>query len=86
MVNGRVEVKIRVENYYTDGHESVCEYEIPDERVANLSVPDLEETLYEWTGDGHGAKFPKLGSCHTVTVLEAADPSLIGKEFNEYGL
>ncbi len=67
---------IKVENAYSDGHES--------ERVETVQVEpfeDLEELweqLEEFTGDGHGID-NDLGYCYTVTVLESVErPDLVG--------
>ena len=67
---------IKVENAYSDGHES--------ERVEAVAVAqfddveELWEQLAQFCGDGHGIG-NDLGYCHTVTVLDAPDrPGLIG--------
>jgi len=93
-------VKIRVENGYTDGHESTLEYDIPDADVpAYILLGDLPaderkyrhrdgeemwDYLWEWTGDGHGED-PDLGWSYKITILEAADPKLVGLSHENSG-
>jgi len=86
-------MKIKIENAYSDGHESQSienvgefsydptdpDYEGCDEREA------LDLYLSEFTGDGHGADDPDLGWCYTVTVLEAADSALVGHVYENCG-
>lgn len=71
-------MKIKVENSYSDGHESTVEYEVPDADVAGLSDEELDLFLFDYTGDGHGAANPKLGTYHVVTILDSPVPSLVG--------
>lgn len=81
-------MKIRVENWYTDGHESVLFYEVDDDAVASLDSDDeeaLRDFFFDYTGDGHGIG-NDLGNCSDVTILEARDPALVGLKFEEYGL
>lgn len=62
-------MKIRVENAYSDGHQSTAEYIIPDADVPPYvrfeDAPNKDELwgedgeemwdhLQQWTGDGHG--------------------------------
>ncbi len=85
-------MKIRVENAYSDGHESTLEYDIPDADVPAFALATEDEKkwpicmedghamwefLWDWTGDGHGED-PDLGWFYKITILEAADPKLVG--------
>lgn len=73
-------VKVKIENAYSDGHES--------ERVATVADPagmdDVtldgwwEDVVWDETGDGHGVG-RRLGSCCTATVIEADVPGLVGQ-------
>ena len=70
-------VTVKIENSYSDGHEST--------RVVELPAPgdDLdawwENVVWEETGDGHGVG--GLGSCYTATIVTANDASLVGKSY-----
>jgi hypothetical protein len=76
-------MKIRVENSYSDGHESMQELEIPE----YTGDPDDDELFADhvrpYTGDGHGIG-NRLYSMHEVTVLESSNPALVGR-VEEYG-
>lgn len=75
-------VKIRVENTYSDGHESEHTAEVdPPASMATEDIDDWwDETVFDETGDGHGINRSDLGSCYTATVMEAADfPALVGQ-------
>ena len=74
-------MKIKVENFYSDGHESTIEYVI-DDAVVDQAIDDedldnFDELLHEYTGDGHGAD-NDLGYYGTVTVTESIWPELVG--------
>lgn len=73
-------MRIRIENAYSDGHQSIEERTVP-EFVG--TVPELADHLYPFTGDGHGIG-RDVESTHTVTVLESAWPDLVG-EVIEFG-
>lgn len=72
-------VTVRIENAYTDGHESEVDVE--------LEAPEDPAELGEWwddvvfphTGDGHGAEKPGLGSYHIARIDRADDESLVGQ-------
>lgn len=74
-------MKIKVENTYSDGHESVQHHTV-DDRAVDYALLDgedgLVDLLYEFTGDGHGSDHPDLGTCYEVTVLESPRPELVG--------
>lgn len=83
-------MKIKVENAYSDGHESVIEYEVPTVDVdaallgreaGDASHPggtdELWDLLWTYTGDGHGED-SDLGWSYEVTIIEADDPALVG--------
>lgn len=68
-------MKIKVENTYSDGHESTVVCDV-DEATLPLGDEDaLWEELWTYTGDGHGEN---LDAIYEVTILEAADPALVG--------
>lgn len=75
-------VTVRIENSYTDGHES--------KSIVTVREPNEGEDLDDWfqdavfphTGDGHGID-SGLGSCYTARVLASDDPALVG-ETNEW--
>lgn len=73
-------MKIRVENTYSDGHESTIEYKLPsgDVDYALLDgIDGLDDLLYRYTGDGHGLN-SDLGCFYTITILESDRPELVG--------
>lgn len=70
-------VKVRIENAYSDGHESSSEVTVPP--PADDVDAWFDEVVYQHTGDGHGLD-RTLGSCYTATVVAAADPALVGLE------
>lgn len=39
------------------------------------------ENVYPHTGDGHGAANPRLGAGYFVEIIEAADPQLVGADW-----
>jgi hypothetical protein len=71
-------VTVKIENAYSDGHES--------EREVLIAAPTgdvqtwFEEVVYEYTGDGHGIGFDG-GSCYIATVIAADDPALLGQSY-----
>lgn len=72
-------MKIKIENAYSDGHEStsiqdVAEF-VGDPNGDNDD--DLEAYLYQFTGDGHGAN-SDLGFYYEITILESENPELVG--------
>jgi len=77
-----IELVIKVENAYSDGHESEQTRTVEVAEV--LDEDQLWDELYEYTGDGHGQDRPDLGSCHTVTVVASPHrPDLLGLD-HEY--
>jgi hypothetical protein len=92
-------VKIRVENGYSDGHESTLDYDIPDADVPAFAMATEDEKkwpicmadghamwefLGTYTGDGHGED-PDLGWFYRITILEAANPKLVGLSLENSG-
>ena len=72
-------VVIKIENTYEDGHESVVTVNDIDDPVDPVDLDEWwEDTVFPHTGDGHGADHPNLGCYYTATVVEAADPALVG--------
>jgi hypothetical protein len=77
-----VHLKIKVENTYSDGHESEQVEKVQVEPFEDLE--HLWEQLREYTGDGHGIG-RDVDALYTVTVLEAPErPELVGLS-NEWG-
>lgn len=77
-----VHLTIKVENTYSDGHESEQTHAVLVDSF--LDEEDLWDNLYEYTGDGHGVG-RDLDAIYTVTILEAPDhPWLVGLT-NEWG-
>lgn len=72
-------VTVRIEDTYEDGHSAIHEHEV--EAPEDDDLEDWwDEEVFEHTGDGHGAKHPKLGSLHEARIIRADDPTLVGKE------
>lgn len=79
-------VLVKIENSYSDGHESTSEH-----RLAAPNAQPGEEALDEWwdekvfnlTGDGHGAKNPGLNSLHTAVIIEG--PAALLEESYDWG-
>lgn len=78
---GQLTLKIKVENAYSDGHESSV-VETVKVRPFN-DIEDLWEQLQEFTGDGHDID-GDLGYCHTITIEEAAEHSSLVGLSNEW--
>jgi hypothetical protein len=78
-------VQIRIENAYSDGHESVRRATVAE--PASMADDDLDawwqDVVFGETGDGHGVG--KKGSCYTVTVLRAKTPGLTGQSHEWVG-
>ena len=68
-------MKVKIENAYEDGHESSAEEEVSEPEVLN---EDFWDEMFDRTGDGHGIG-TKLGSCYTVTIIEATNPTFVGQ-------
>ena len=71
--------KVKIENAYSDGHESEHTVELDEPTGLNLDKW-FDRIVYEYTGDGHGAD-NDLGSCYTATIIESNDPELVGKSY-----
>lgn len=74
---------IKVENTYSDGHESEQTHAVELEQFRGEE--DLWEQLFDYTGDGHGADRPDLDSLYTVTVLACPEHSELVGLSNEWG-
>lgn len=80
--SGAVHLTIKVENTYSDGHESEQVEKVQVEPFEGLE--ELWEQLREYTGDGHGIG-RDVDALYTVTVLESPErPGLVGLS-NEWG-
>lgn len=79
-------ILVRIENSYSDGHESTV-----TKRITAPENPDNEDELDEWwndevftlTGDGHGEKNPGLDSSYSAEILDGP-AELVGKTY-EWG-
>lgn len=80
-----INVRIKVENAYADGHESEQIHTV-DDRAVSYALLDgldaLDDLLYEYTGDGYGIGRGENGTTldayYTVTVLESPRSELVG--------
>jgi hypothetical protein len=75
-------MRIRVENGYSDGHESTMEYEVSE--ISGEDIDALWERLWDYTGDGHGED-SSLGWYYKITILDAALMHLIGQSYENAG-
>ena len=72
-------IKVKVENTYADGHESIAIYEVDESGLPDTPADEgLEDLLYEFTGDGHAAD-TDLDASYEVTILESVNPTLVGR-------
>lgn len=70
---------IRVDNAYSDGHESQQTITDVDEFTGDPTDEDaLRDHLFEFTGDGHGDTH-RVDGFHEVTILVAANEALVGR-------
>ena len=72
-------MKIRIENAYSDGHESTSVEDVP-EYTGVVTEDDelLHDHLFPYTGDGHGIG-RDLDSMTEITILDAVNPALVGR-------
>lgn len=81
-------VEVKIENTYEDGYESVLTFDVVDPESTEEESPELEQwwedEVFPLTGDGHGAKHPKLGAWYEATVTAADQPELVGRS-REWG-
>jgi hypothetical protein len=76
-------LKVHIENYYEDGHESTSD-ELVEAPGPGESLEDWwEDVVFPLTGDGHGEN---MNSSYTATIIEAdpANAHLVGQS-NEWG-
>lgn len=78
-------VKVRIENSYVDGYQDSREVELPD--PASSSKKDMQawwhEVVSPETGtEGHD---PEIEGINEVTIIEAADPALVGLAYSWQG-
>jgi hypothetical protein len=71
-------VTVRIENTYEDGHESVVEVEVETPADPTDLEDWWDDTVFEHTGDGHGADNPKLGAWYEAKITRADDEKLVG--------
>ena len=74
-------MRIKVENTYADDYESTLFYDVDDAAVPCDNEDALWDELWSYTGDGHSEK---LDAIYEVTIIEAADPALVGLS-HEFG-
>jgi hypothetical protein len=70
------QVRVKIENAYSDGHESTRQVDLP--APAGDLTDWFELVVHPETGDGHGLD-RELGSVYIATIIEAEDASLIGE-------
>ena len=74
-------ITVKVENAYSDGHESTHEVvlQAPDglEWDHGALARWFDEDVWPHIGDGHGAD-NDLGSCLTATIIAADEAELLG--------
>lgn len=77
-------MKLRIDNVYSDGHESSREVVLDDEpsfeEVTDEDSEWWDDEVFAYTGDGHGTD-PGVGSCYTATIIAARDERLVGLEY-----
>jgi hypothetical protein len=74
-------ITVKIENSYTDGHESESRVEIDEGEFPLTAMPDedwWQDYVFDHTGDGHyvevyEATGERLGSCYTATIVHADD-------------
>ncbi|OBK37184.1 hypothetical protein A5658_04300 [Mycobacterium sp. 1245111.1] len=77
-------MKIKVDGAYSDGHEFVNTEDVPEytgDDFDDETDDSLQAFLFTYTGDGHGKNSPKLNCYCEITILEAANPALVGRSF-----
>lgn len=82
-------ITVKIENGYTDGHESESIEKIDEGEHPLTAAPDADwwqDYVFDFTGDGHyvevyEATGERLGSCYTATIIDADGdrPWLIGE-------
>ena len=76
-----------IHNAYSDGHESDTQADVKE--PVSMSKKNLEQWWLDvaWpeVGDGHGAKRPKLGFYHKITVTASKFPGLVGQSREDAG-
>ena len=80
-------MKIKVQNAYSDGHESTFEYEVCDKAVDYAlldGIDQLWDLLFQYTGDGHGED-ADLGWFYSIDIIEAARSELVGVHWENSG-
>lgn len=76
-----ISMRIRVENTYSDGHQSTLEYDINGGSVAYALLDGIDtiwDLLWEYTGDGHDTN-GDLGYCHEITIIACDWQPLVGQ-------
>lgn len=84
-----MQVTVKIENSYTDGHESESEVQLdPPEALDDESIDAwFDEAVFQHTGDGHYTDVydrtgERLGSCYIATVTDAPNlPELQGRTY-----
>jgi hypothetical protein len=72
-------ITVKIENAYSDGHESTHEAIVPPP-TDHADLEDWwQEVVFPHTGDGHGIVASHEGSCYTATIIATDDPDLLGQ-------
>ena len=69
-------VTVRIENTYSNGHESENEVFLYPEPTLDALDEWWEDEVYPHTGDGTGED-SSLGSFYTATIIAAGNPALL---------
>ena len=78
-VEGGDVVTVKIENVYSDGHQSSREVQAPG--PVGVLGDWWEEVIWPLTGDGSGED---LDANYTATIIACAHPGLLGKTY-EWG-
>jgi hypothetical protein len=70
-------VRVAVNNFYSDGHSSltIIDLESPGGEIDDW----FAEVVFPHTGDGHGVEHPDLATVYEAEIVDAEDPTLIGR-------
>jgi hypothetical protein len=70
-------ITVKIENAYSDGHES--KHEVLVEPPTGALDEWFEDVVFPHTGDGHG--IGGGGSCYVATIIACDDAALLGETY-----